>query len=53
MQEEGKPKKRTEKREFSAFSDAKPPANFMAFVFSVAIFTNWLAKKGEPVLGFG
>ena len=53
MQEEGKPKKRTEKREFSAFPDAGPPGNFRPVAFFMAIFTNWLAKNGEPVLRFG
>jgi hypothetical protein len=53
MQKEGKPKSKTEKREVSGFPGAGMSDGRRAVAFFMAIFTKWLAKKGEPVSGFG
>jgi hypothetical protein len=53
MQGEGKPKCQTEKCEVSGFLDARRFDSPWMRLFSMAIFTNWLPKKGEPVSGFG
>jgi hypothetical protein len=53
MPGEGKPKNRTEKREIDGFPDAGSRDGFPAACFFMAIFTNWLPKKGELVSGFG
>jgi hypothetical protein len=53
MPGEGKPKSRTEKREVAGFPGAGSLDGLSAATFFMAIFTNWLPKKGEPVSGFG
>jgi hypothetical protein len=53
MQEEGKPKSQTEKCEVSRFLAAGLFDGLPIVIFFMAIFTNWLPKKGEPVSGFG
>jgi hypothetical protein len=53
MQGEGKPKSQTEKCEVSSFPGAGALDGLLMACFFMAIFTNWLPKKGEPVSGFG
>jgi hypothetical protein len=53
MPGEGKPKSQTEKREIAGFPGAGLLDGFPTTGFFMAIFTNWLPKKGEPVSGFG
>jgi hypothetical protein len=53
MQVEGKPKSQTEKCEVSGFPGARVLDGRPVAAFFMAIFTKWLAKKGEPVSGFG
>ena len=53
MPGEGKPKSQTEKCEVSGFLDAGSLDDLPTAIFLMAIFTNLLPKKGEPVSGFG
>jgi hypothetical protein len=53
MPGEGKLKSRTEKCEVSGFPGAGAFDDRPAVIFLMAIFTNWLPKKGELVSGFG
>jgi xanthine dehydrogenase molybdopterin-binding subunit B len=53
MQEEGKPKSRTEKCEVTGFRGVGAPNGILAAISFMAKFAKLLPKKGEPISCFG